>query len=106
MTMESNQYWTRHEQEQYNKRMEDEHSRQNHRIGELEKQTAQNNKLLIAVEKLAVNMENMQKVQKEQGEHLEALESRDGETWRKVKWYILTAALGILVGYFFSQIGF
>ena len=94
------------EHREYAKRMEDEHSRQNHRLDELEKQTAQNNKLLVSVEKLALSMENMQKEQKEQGDRLEALEARDGEMWRKVVSYIITAAIGIVVGYVFKHLGF
>jgi hypothetical protein len=94
------------EHREYAKRMEDEHRRQNHRLDELEKQTAQNNKLLVSVEKLALSMENMQKEQKEQGDRLEALEARDGEMWRKVVSYIITAAIGIVVGYVFKHLGF
>ena len=97
--------WSRQEQEQYALRMEEEHKRQNHRLGELEKALEQNNKLLISVEKLALNMENMQKEQKEQGERLEKLESRDGEMWRKVVSYAITAVVGIVVGFIFTQIG-
>lgn len=98
-------FWSRHEQELYSQRMEDEHRRQNHRIGELEKALEQNNKLLISVEKLALNMENMQKEQKEQGERLEKLEGRDGEMWRKVVGYFVTAVIGVIVGFVFTQIG-
>ena len=98
-------FWSRHEQEQYARRMEDEHNRQNHRIGELEKALEQNNKLLVSVEKLALNMENMQKEQKDQGERLEKLEGRDGEMWRKVVGYVVTAVIGIFVGFVFTQIG-
>lgn len=98
-------FWSRREQEQYAQRMEDEHHRQNRRIGELEKALEQNNKLLISVEKLALNMENMQKEQKEQGDRLEKLESRDGEMWRKVVGYVVTAVIGIVVGFIFTQIG-
>ena len=60
-------YITRQEHAEHAKRMEDEHRRQNYRIGELEKATEQNHKLLISVEKLAVNMETMQKEQQKQG---------------------------------------
>ena len=100
------EFVTRNEYEEYKKRMDEEHIRINHRLKESEESDKQNNKLLISIEKLALNMETMQKELKEQGARLVELESRDGETWRKVKWYILTAALGILVGYIFSQIGF
>ena len=105
-------YITRQEHNEYARRMEDEHKRQNHRISELEKSHEENHKLLISVEKLALNMETMQKEQKEQGERLEAhterfekLEGRDGEKWRKVTSHLLTTALGILVGYILKQIG-
>ena len=97
--------WTRNEQEQYAKRMEDEHIRQNHRISNIEKTLEQNNKLLVSVEKLALSMENMQKELSEQGERLELLEGRDGEMWRKVVSYALTAVIGIVIGFIFTQIG-
>lgn len=96
---------TRREYEEHNKRMEDEHSRQNHRIGLLEKATEENNKLLLSVEKLALNMESMQKELHEESERLEVLENRDGEMWRKVTGYIATAIVGGLITFIFTQIG-
>ena len=96
---------TRAEHLEFVKRMEEEHKRQNVRIGATEKALEQNNKLLVSVEKLALSMENMQKEQKDQGERLEALEGRDGEMWRKVVSHLITAAVSILVTYIFSQIG-
>lgn len=98
------EFVTRAEYEEHNLRMEDEHKRQNRRIDLLEKATEQNNKLLVSVEKLALSMENMQREQQEQGERLEILESRDGEMWRKATGYIMTAIIGIIVGYIFTQI--
>lgn len=99
------EYVTRPEYLEHNARMEDEHKRQNHRIENVEKMLEQNNKLLISVEKLALSMENMQKELKEQGERLGTLESRDGEMWRKVVGHIITAAISIVVGFIFAQIG-
>lgn len=96
---------SRAEHNEFVKRMEDEHVRQNKRIGELEKAVEQNNKLLVSVEKLALNMENMQKEQQEQGKRLEDLESKDGEMWRKVVGYAVTTVLGIIIGFVFKQFG-
>ena len=96
---------TRAEYEEHNKRMEDEHTRQNHRISALEKAVEQNNKLLVSVEKLAISMENMQKELTENGERLEVLEGRDGEMWRKAIGYIVTSIISIAVGVFFSRLG-
>lgn len=90
---------------EYAKRMEDEHKRLNRRIEILEKAIEQNGKLLVSVERLATNMENMQKELKDQGERVEVLESRDGEMWRKAIGYLLTAVIGIVVGFMFTQIG-
>lgn len=91
--------------EEFARRMEEEHTRQNHRIGILEKTVEQNNKLLVSVERLASNMEHMQKEMKEQGDRLEALEGRDGEMWRKVMGYVITAAISAVMGYIFSRLG-
>lgn len=88
-----------------NKRLEDENKRQNRRIDELEENARQISSLAASTEKLAVNMENMLKVQEQQGERLERLESRDGEMWRKVTGYVITAVIGIVVGFIFTQIG-
>lgn len=96
---------TRAEYEEHNKRMEDEHTRQNHRISVLEKAVEENNKLLVSVEKLAISMENMQKELQEHGERVDVLENRDGEKWRSVTGYILTAIIGIVVGFIFNHIG-
>ena len=96
---------TRAEHNEFAKRMEDEHTRQNHRIAEIEKTLEQNNQLLIHVERLATSMETMQKEQSNQGERLKKLESRDGEMWRKVVGYVITAIIGIVIGFIFMQIG-
>ena len=98
-------YWSKDEQKQFEKRMDEENNRQNHRIEILEKGFEQNNKLLVSVEKLAVSMENMQKELVEQGGRLEALENRDGEMWRKVVGYAVTAVIGIVIGFIFTQLG-
>ena len=50
-------------------------------------------------------MENMAKEQSRQGKRLEVLESRDGEMWRKVVGYAVTAVLGIVIGFAFTRLG-
>lgn len=92
---------TRAEHEEFRKRMEEEDKRQNKRLDNLE----ENAKLLSSIEKLAANMEHMAKEQEKQGKRLETLEKRDGEMWRKVVGYIITAVIGVVVGFVFTQIG-
>lgn len=89
-------YIGRHEHDEFVKRMEEEHSRQNKRIGALEKALEQQNKLALAVEKMAINMESMLKEQKKQGEELEELKNAPIKNWNTVKASILSAIGGAL----------
>lgn len=96
---------TRAEHEEFRKRLESENARQDERIALLEESVRQTGALTAAVERLATNMENMAKEQDKQGKRLEILEKRDGEMWRKVVGYIVTAVIGIVLGFIFTQIG-
>ena len=97
---------SRAEHDEFCKRMEEAHKRSDRRIELLEKHVREMGALTASVEKLALNMENMAKEQERQGERLEALEGRDGEMWRKVVGYVLTAVISVTVGFIFSRIGF
>lgn len=99
------EYVGREEHTEFAKRIEDEQHRQNRRIELLEEAVKQNTALTVSVEKLANNMKNMANEQIKQGERLEALEGRDGEMWRTVVKYVLTAALGLAIGLVATQIG-
>lgn len=103
---------TRAEHEEFSRRMEaenkrltDEDKRQNRRIDELEETVRQIGDLTASVKELAVSMKNMTKVQEQQGNDIEELKNRDGEMWRKVTGYVITAVVGIAVGFIFTQIG-
>lgn len=98
-------YITRPEHEEFVKRMDEEHRRQNRRIELLEENVLEIGQLTTTVAKLAVNMENMMSTQREQDTRLKALESRDGEKWRQAAGYVVTVIIGIVVGYIFKQIG-
>lgn len=103
--MKMDQPISRAEHEEFAKRMEDEHKRINHRVADLESEVRQIGELTASVEKLAQSVQQMAKSQGRQEERLEELEGRDGEMWRKVTGYVITAVLGIVVGYIFNQIG-
>lgn len=96
---------SRAEHEEFAKRQDEENHRQNRRLEELEENVRQIGALTTSVEKLASSMESMVKEQEKQGKRLEVLEGRDGETWRKVTGYIITAIVSIVVGYVFTKIG-
>lgn len=96
---------SRAEHEEFAKRMEDEHKRINHRVADLESEVRQIGELTASVEKLAQSVQQMAKSQGRQEERLEELEGREGEMWRKVTGYVITAVISIVVGYIFTQIG-
>ena len=96
---------TRAEHEEFRRRMEDEHKRINWRLGALEETVRQIGELTASVQSLAQSVEQMAQSQSRQETRLEELESRDGEMWRKVVGYVLTAVISVTVGFIFSQIG-
>lgn len=96
---------TRAEHEEFSKRLEEWDRRQDRRIELLEESVRDMSALTTSVEKLATNIEGMVKEQEKQGKRLEVLESRDGEMWRKVVGYIITAVVGIIIGFIFTQFG-
>ena len=77
---------------------------QGNRIDELE-QEDEIASLGAGIEGLATNVENARKAQEQQGRRLETLEARDGEKWRQVTGYIITAVISIVLGVVFAHIG-
>ena len=100
-----NEYLTLSEHREFSKRIEEENDRQNHRLTNLENAVQQIAGLASAVEKLATNMEHMAKEQQDQGERLKLLESQDGEMWRKIVSYTITAIISIILGFLASKLG-
>lgn len=88
----------RAEHEEFRRRMEEHHKRQDKRLSLLEEKVEETHTLAVSVEKLATNMENMWQELTRQTARLEALENRDGEAWRHVKYYVLTALLSLALG--------
>ena len=96
---------TRAEHEEFAKRIDAENERQNQRLKLLEEQTKQVTDIAISVRELAQSVKQMAITQKEQGDKLEKLEGMDGEKWRTVVRYVITAVIGIAIGFVFKQFG-
>lgn len=96
---------TRAEHEEFRRRLEEEHKRQDKRLELLEESMRRFEILNTSIEKLATNMENMLKEQIRQGDRLDELESRDGQMWRKVVSYAVTVMIGIVIGFVFKHFG-
>lgn len=99
------EFISRGEHEEFVRRIEDERKRTNHRLEDLEEGLRQIQDLTASVERLALSVESMARSQSKHEVRLEKLEGRDGEMWRKVTGYVVTAVIGIVVGYIFTQIG-
>jgi len=81
-----------------------EQMKQGERLEQLESRN-EATELNLTVERINTAMENVAVTQEQQGRRLETLEARDGKMWRKVVGYALTAAIGIILGFIFKQIG-
>lgn len=100
----SEEFIDRKEHDEFCRRLDSENERQNRRIELLEEHIREIGTIAASVEKLALNMESMLKEQERQGVRLKTLESRDGEKWRQVVGYTITAVISLVLGYMFTQI--
>lgn len=96
---------SRKEHEEFARRIDEENHRQNSRLNALEETVRQISDLTASVKELAVNMNNMMTEQQKQGKRLEKIEGKDGEMWRTVVTHILTAIIGGVIAFVFTQIG-
>ena len=76
------------------------------RINKVEAITEEIHKLTVSVEKLAVTISNVVEQQKSQENRIDAIESRDAEMWRTFVKYIITAVVGVAVGFVMRNVGF
>lgn len=93
-----------------NKRLEEENNRQNKRLDLLENNmqqiiTQQLTTLTSTIERLNLSVSNILKEQSEISDRLKKLENRDGETWRTVVKYALTAVVGGIVTFVIAKLG-
>lgn len=96
---------TRAEHEEFAKRIDEWEKRQDRRLELLEENVREIGALTTSVEKLAQSVENMAKEQTRQGERLEAIESQDGEKWRKLMGYIVSAIAAGIIGFLLAYLG-
>lgn len=86
---------------EYAKRMEDEHKRQNKRLTDLETKVEDISDLTTSVASLAKSVEQMAKAQEKQAKRLEALEQKPAKKWEsfvdKVVWAIAAALIAFVL---------
>ena len=90
--------------DEFAKRIDEENTRQNHRISILETGQAQINELVSSVKVLAVNMETMSKELSKQGDRLAEIEGKPAKRWETIIACILTGIFGFLLNMILSGI--
>lgn len=90
---------SRAEYEEYQRRIEDENTRQNKRIAGLEEREKANQDLVLNVQRLALSVEQMCKELTSQGKRLEKLEAEPADRWRDVTKQIITLIVAALVSF-------
>ena len=83
--------------DEFAKRIDEENTRQNHRLSILETGQAQINELVASVKVLAVNMETMSKELQKQGDRLAEIEGKPAKRWETIIACILTGIVGFLL---------
>ena len=91
--------------EEFARRMEDEHKRQNERIIDLEEKVEDIGALTASVANLAKSVEQMAKAQEKQGQRLEALEQKPAKRWDALVEKIIWAVVAAFITYALTQIG-
>lgn len=92
------------------KRMEDENERQNKRLEQLETNmnqiiVQQLTNLTTTIKSLEISVGNMLKEQAEFSERLKKLENQDGDMWRTVVKYALSALVGGVIAFALAHVG-
>lgn len=90
---------------EFARRMDEANERQSKRISILEDEVKELRDISGDIKSLLVEMKGMREEQEKQGVRLETLEKRDGEMWRKVVGYIISAVVSGVIVFIFTQIG-
>ena len=103
--MEDAKYVTIEVHKEFAKRIEDENTRQNHRISDLEENVKQIQELTVSVREMAVNISQMTKELSKQGERLEAIEKEPAQKWKQASWIVLSVILTAFITLALTKVG-
>ena len=99
------EYVSRVEYDERQKRIDDENRRQNHRIDKLETMAEQLADMAASIKVMAVSMQGMQAEQKEQGERLKKIEEEPADKWNSLVKTIITVVATAVVTYLLAKRG-
>ena len=76
------------------------------RINKVEAVTEEIRNLTLSVERLTITLSNVVRQPGSQENRLDLIESKDGEMWRTFVKYVITAVVGVVVGFVMRNVGF
>lgn len=97
------EYVTKAVHDEFSKRIEEENTRQNHRIANLESAINQLGELVTSVKVLAVNVESIAKEINEQGIRLKEIEGKPAKRWETVVGCVITALVTGAITFFLTK---
>ena len=89
--------------DEFAKRIEEENTRQNHRLSNLESAINQLSELITSVKILAVNVENIANEISEQGNRLKEIEGKPAKRWETVIGCIITAIITAAISFLINK---
>lgn len=98
------------EHNEFRERMDGENKRLSKRLDAMEDMINkitidQLSKVNVAIERMLIQIDTMMKVQNEHDNRIGVLEARDGEKWRTVVSYLITAGCSVAATLFLTHIG-
>lgn len=76
------------------------------RINKVEAVTEEIHNLTLSVERLTITLSNVVRQQESQENRIDSIEAKDGEMWRTFVKYVITAVVGVIVGFVMRNVGF
>lgn len=92
------EYVTLEVHDEFARRIDEENTRQNHRLSELEQTVKEIQRLTVSVERMAVSIEAMAKELASQGDRLDAIEKEPADKWKNAVWIVVSAVLAAAIG--------
>lgn len=101
----NDEYITRFEFDERQKRIDDENNRQNHRIDKLETITDQIADMAASIKAMVATMQSMQKEQEEQGKRLSDIEKKPADNWNNLVYSLIAMVATAAVTYILTKGG-
>lgn len=99
------EFVSRAEYDERQKRIDDENRRQNHRIDKLETITDQIADMAASIKAMVVTMQSMQKEQEEQGKRLSDIEKKPADNWDRLVYSIIAMIASAAVTWIIAKGG-